>query len=302
MFETNNLRASLWMVASMALFAGEDLFLKWAAAAMPPGQIILIFGLGGVVMWGVMAWRAGASLFDRAFLHPAVLLRNLTEALGSMGYIAALAVIPLATVAAILQSAPLMVTMGAALFLGEKVGWRRWTAVGLGMAGVLMILKPGADGLSPAALIVVASVAALSARDLVTRRIPPQIHTLQLTSWAYFSMIPAGLGLMWLQGDDFVPVNRSDGIGLAAAYVLGAAGYYAVTHAMRIGEAAVVAPYRYTRMVFVLTLAVVFLNEHPDLWVLGGASLIILTGLYALARTRNAAETVQPSPVPGDGI
>ena len=100
----------------------------------------------------------------------------------------------------------------------------------------------------------------------------------------------------------FEPFGWSDGIGLAAAYVLWAAGYYSVTHAMRIGEAAVVAPYRYTRMVFVLTLAVVFLNERPGFWVLGGATLIILTGLYALARTRNAAATLQPSPVPGDGI
>ena len=302
MLETNNFRASLWMVGSMALFAGEDLFLKWAAAAMPAGQIIAIFGVAGVVMWGLMAWHAGAALVDRSFLHPMVALRNLTEALGSMGYIAALAVVPLATVAAILQSAPLMVTMGAALFLGEKVGWRRWTAIGLGMLGVLMILRPGAGGLPVATLVVVASVVALSVRDLVTRRIPPEIHTLQLTSWAYFAMIPAGICLMWLEGRAFEPVGWSDGVGLAAAYVLGAAGYYSVTHAMRIGEAAVVAPYRYTRMVFVLTLAVVFLNERPGFWVLGGATLIILTGLYALARTRNAATTLQPSPVPGDGI
>jgi drug/metabolite transporter (DMT)-like permease len=302
MLETNNFQASLWMVGSMALFAVEDLFLKWAAEAMPAGQIIAIFGMVGVVMWGAMAWHAGAPLLDRSFFHPMVALRNLTEALGSMGYVAALAFVPLATVGAILQSAPLMVTMGAALFLGERVGWRRWTAIGLGMVGVLMILRPGAAGLSVAALVVVASVVALSVRDLVTRRIPAQIHTLQLTSWAYLGMIPAGFGLLWMQDQSFQPIDRPDGIILAAAYVLGASGYYAVTHAMRIGEAAVVAPYRYTRMVFVLALAILFLKERPDLWVLGGAALIILTGLYALARTRNVAATVQPSPVPGDGI
>lgn len=302
MFETNNFRASLWMVAAMALFACEDLFLKWVSAALPAGQMILLFGMVGGVMWSGLAWRAGARLFDRSLFHPMVMLRNFCEALGSMTFITALALIPLSTVAAILQSAPLMVTMGAALFLGERVGWRRWTAIVLGMIGVLMILRPGPDGLSFAAVIAVISVAALSARDLVTRRIPQEIHTLQLTTWAYLSMIPAGIVLMWLEGVGFEPITPSDGIGLAAAYALGAAGYYGVTHAMRIGEAAVVAPYRYTRLVFALALAVYFLHERPDLWVLGGAALIIVTGLYALTRTRNVAATLQPSPVPGDGI
>jgi len=302
MFETNNFRASLWMVAAMALFACEDLFLKWAAAALPAGQIILIFGLAGGVMWGALVWRAGVPLFGRGFLHPMVMIRNLSEALGSMAYLTALAVIPLATAAAILQSAPLMVTMGAALFLDEKVGWRRWTAIALGMIGVLMILRPGAEGLSLAAIIAVLSVVALSARDLVTRRVSREIHTLQLTTWAYLGLIPAGLALMWIQGTAYRPVDLANGLGLAVAYSLGAAGYYAVTYAMRIGEAAVVAPYRYTRMVFALILAMVFLKERPDLWVLGGAALIILTGLYALARSRNVAVTLQPSPVPGDGI
>lgn len=288
MLETNNFRASLWMVASMALFALEDMFLKQLARGWPTGQIILCFGIAGTLMWGVMARRAGARLFDRAFMGRAVVLRNLSEAAGTMGWITALAVLPLATVSAILQSAPLMVTMGAALFLGEKVDWRRWSAIALGMIGVLMILRPGPEGISAMALLAVFSIVCLTARDLSTRRIPASVTTFQLTTWAYAGMIPAGLALLAMAGAAPVAPSVPALAGLTAAYLAGAAGYYGVTHAMRIGEASVVAPYRYTRMVFALVLSVLVLGERPGGWVLAGAAVIVATGLYTFARSRRA--------------
>lgn len=289
MLETDNFRASLWMVAAMALFALEDLFLKQLARDWPTGQILVCFGIAGTLMWGGLARRAGARVFDRAFLQRAVVLRNLAEAAGTMAWITALAMLPLATVSAILQSAPLMVTMGAALFLGERVGWRRWSAIALGMLGVLMILRPGAGGLSPMALLAVFSILCLTARDLSTRQVPASVTTFQLTTWAYAGTIPAGLALLALERAAPVAPTAPALAGLAAAFLAGAAGYYGVTHAMRIGEASVVAPYRYTRMVFALALSVLVLGERPDGWVLAGAALIVATGLYTFARSRWAA-------------
>lgn len=299
---TDNLRASLWMVAAMALFAFEDLFLKQMTSAWPTGQIILVFGVAGSVMWGLLARRNGDAAFTRAFFHPTILLRNASEALGSMAWITALASIPLATVSAILQSAPLMVTMGAALFLGETVGWRRWSAIGVGMVGVLMILRPGPEGLQLPAVLAVFSVLCLTARDLVTRIIPATTGTFQLTCWAYVWLVPAGGALMAMNGDGFATLSRHSVTGLVAAFLLGAAGYYGVTHAMRIGEASAVAPYRYARLVCALAIAMIVLGERPDGWVLAGAALVVTSGLYTFARARAQARSLRASPAPGDGL
>lgn len=302
---TDNLRASLWMVLAMALFAVEDLLIKFVTRSVPAGEIIALFGVAGALLWGGLAVRSGVALAGRGLIDRHVLIRNGAEALGSIAYVTALATIPLATASAILQSAPLAVTVGAALFLGERVGWRRWAAIGLGLAGVLMILRPGPEPMSAGALLAVGSVVLLAARDLATRRVPAGIHTLQLMTWAYLAVVPAGLVLMWIDGTGPVLPGPADAARLAIASVLGAAGYFGVTHAMRLGEAAAVAPFRYVRMVFALALAMGVLGERPDAWVLGGTALIVGTGLYALARARRrggAAAAVAASPVAGDGL
>ena len=114
------------MVVSMALFGLEDMFLKWAAQSLPVGEVVFISGVFGVVIFAAMAWREGRPVLSRAALHPAVLARGLGEMVGTFAYITALATVPLSTVSAVLQALPLAVTMAAALFMQEKVGWRRW--------------------------------------------------------------------------------------------------------------------------------------------------------------------------------
>ncbi|MFM2356611.1 MAG: hypothetical protein RLZZ528_2347, partial [Pseudomonadota bacterium] len=116
------------MVASMAIFAVEDLYLKWSATDLPPGQVIAMLGLAGAVVFGAMAKSQGDRILSRRFLARAVVIRNLGEATASLFWIVALATIPLSLNAAILQAMPLAVTLGAVVFMGEQVGWRRWTA------------------------------------------------------------------------------------------------------------------------------------------------------------------------------
>ena len=282
----DNTRAALMMVASMAFFAVEDLFLKHSAEALPPGQVLaLTGGVGALVFWALAA-RQRQPVVSRDALRGIPLVRTLAEAAAAMLYIVALALAPLTMTAALLQASPLVVVAGAALFLGETVGWRRWASVLVGFVGVLVILKPWDAGFDPTGLLTVACVVVLAARDLATRVMPARIGTFQVATWAYLGLVPAGAALMAGMGQNFVWPTPGQWAGLGGALVAGLFGYYAVVAAMRLGEVSVVAPFRYTRLVFAMIVAMVFLAERPAGSTLLGAAIIVGSGLYAFARER----------------
>lgn len=273
------------MVLAMALFAVEDLFLKLAASGLPTGQVIFMAGSLSVAVFAVIGWRRGERIVTRRLMHRAVIARNLAEMVATLGYITALASIPLATVSAVLQALPLGVTLGAALFLKQPVGWRRWSAILVGFTGVMMVIQPGFDGFQPVALWVLPCVAGLVVRDLVTRLIPDDCSTTQVSAWGMGSAAVLGLGLMALQGGVGLPDPKP------LAYVIGAGlfgtgGYAAVVAATRHGDVAVVAPFRYSRLVFAVIIGMVVLGEIPDRLTWAGAALIVLSGLYSFARER----------------
>jgi drug/metabolite transporter (DMT)-like permease len=282
---SENLTGILLMLAAMALFAVEDLFLKLAAADLPIGQIILISGALGLPFFVGMAWRQGQGILVKDALHPAVIYRNIGEMAAAAAYVAALAAVPLGTVAAVLQALPLFMTMGAALVFGEQVGWRRWTAILVGFAGVLLVIQPGADGFRYEALLVLISVAGIVVRDLAARAIPARVTTAQVSAWGLMSVTVLGLGMIAATGD-VRGVTGVEALVLLGAVVFGTAGYWAVTAATRTGEVSVVAPFRYSRLVFSMGIGVVFLAERPDLLTLVGAAIIVGSGLYAFARER----------------
>ncbi|ODT59528.1 MULTISPECIES: DMT family transporter [Paracoccus] len=189
---TDNGRAALFMSGSMAMFAIEDAFLKVLTRTMPVWQLLAMVGvIAGAAFWLRLA-RRGGRLWTRDLMHPMALLRNAGEIVGAICLVTALAVGDLAVTSAILQVLPLTLVLGAALFLGEKVGWRRWLSVAVGFAGVLLILRPGTAAFQPAMLWAVAGVAGLTLRDLATRRIPAGVASDQLSASAYGAMVPAG--------------------------------------------------------------------------------------------------------------
>ena len=272
------------MVASMALFAVEDMFLKLAAADLPVGMVIFAAGAFGAPIFMLMARAEGGRTLTRAALHPAVLARNAGEVVATFAYINALAVVPLSTVSAVLQALPLAVTLGAAVILRESVGWRRWSAIAVGFAGVLVVIRPGFDGFRPEALWVLVTVAGLALRDLATRAIPRDCTSAQVSAWGLLSVTLLGAAMM-VQGG----VERPDAMQAATllgAVVFGSVGYWLVVSASRTGEVAVVAPFRYTRLVFAIAIGWAVFAETPDMPMLIGATMIIGSGLYALARER----------------
>ena len=280
-----NLRGSLWMVAAMAGFSVEDMFLKSAAASLPVGQILMIFGMGGMIGFAVLVARRGERILHPAILTPAILIRCVFEVAGRLFYTLAIALTPLSSASAILQATPLVVVMGAALIFGERVGWRRWTAIAVGFAGVLIILRPGLDGFTPLSLLAVLGTLGFAGRDLATRAAPPVLSNLQLGVYGFAMMVPTGALLLAVSGGAAVPSALAAGQ-LAAATAIGVLAYYALTSAMRMGEVSVVTPFRYTRLVFALILGASVFGERPDVATLLGSAVIVTSGIYTLLRSR----------------
>ena len=282
----DNTRAAALMVGSMAFFAVEDLFLKRSAEALPPGQVLALTGAAGACVFWALAAGQRQRVLSLDALRGVPLWRTLSEAAAAVLYILALAWAPLTMTSALLQASPLVVVAGAALFLGERVGWRRWASILIGFLGVLVILQPWDASFDPTGLLTVACVVALAARDLLTRVMPERIGTFQVATWAYLGLVPSGALLMAGMGQAFVWPSPGQWAGLGGALVSGLFGYYAVVAAMRLGEVSVVAPFRYTRLVFAMLVAMVFLGERPDGSTLVGAALVVGSGLYAFARAR----------------
>lgn len=283
-----NLRGATLMVLAMLGFAVEDALIKQMAGQMPVGQVVIILGLGGATFFAIMAKRYGESIWSPEVRSRPMLLRNAAEVVGILGFVSAIALTPLSTASAILQAVPLIVTLGAALFLGESVGWRRWSAILCGLAGVLLIIRPGTDSFDARSLLAVIGVMGLAARDLATRRIAPGVSSRVIAFQAFAVSIFAGLILLGLGVTGRVPVwpGPADSLRLIASVAVGIAAYYAIVAATRIGEMSVIAPFRYTRLVFALILGMTFFGETVDAITLTGAGLVVASGVYTLWRER----------------
>ena len=190
------LRAISLMILSMALLAGADAFFKLATNIAPIGQVMTLVSLGGTAMFVVLASLMRVRLLSRDALHPMVMLRNLFEVIGAIGMVVGLKYVSLPVFAAIIQTGPLVVTLGAALFLKEHIGWRRWTAVAVGILGMLMVIRPFSASFSGWELFAVMGITALSARDLVTRLSPAHVPTVAISTWGFCATLMPG-GILW---------------------------------------------------------------------------------------------------------
>ncbi len=290
----DNLRGSLLMVLAMALFAIEDAIIKLIAGTLPVGQILMFLGGGGALVFGGVALWQGDRLWSRDLWHRGVLIRNLGEVVGTLGFVTAIALTPLSSASAILQAMPLAVTLGAALFLGERVGWRRWTAIAVGFCGVLLVIRPGTAAFEPLSLFAVVGVIGLATRDLGTRMVPARISSMQLSAYALVLLVPAGAAMMLVAGDGWVRPEGPVLMGLVLAMGIGGISYAVLVAATRLGEVGAIAPFRYTRIVFALILGIAVFGERPDLMTLLGAAVIAGSGLFTFWREQRLRRAAFP--------
>ena len=282
------IRAILVMIVAMALLALSDLFVKLSSQHAPLGQVMFAMSAGGTGLYLAYARIIGQNVWSRDALHPMVIVRNACEAVAGVTLIIGIAAIPLNTFAAIVQVAPILVVLGGALFLKEQVGWRRWAAVLAGLIGMLIVVRPWDAAFSPYTILAVIGVSALAIRDLVTRLSPPHIPALALSVWGFASALPVTLLFLLIENK---PLSFTQPalwfIGLCV--LVTTAGYFAITTAMRMAPVSIVAPFRYTRLVFTTTLGLVFLGEELDRFTMIGAAIILCAGIYTFVRERHLA-------------
>lgn len=301
-----NLRGALFMMVAMAGFTLNDAITKFSSESMNMAQVMLVRGLFSSLFVSLLAWHRGALAKPRAMLQPMVAVRVAGEAGATVSFLVALAHLPIANVSAVLQALPLAVTMGAALVFGEGVGWRRWLAIAVGFAGVLIIVRPGFEGFSVYSLVALTSVACCAVRDLATRRIPQAIPTMLVSTATALAMTVLG-GLLLSPMGGWTPMTGRATALLALAAVLVIIGYQFIIMAMRSGDISFIAPFRYTALLWSIVLGLVVFGDVPDLPMTVGATVIIGSGLYALYRERivgrrqPAAESAGPQMAP-DGI
>lgn len=292
-----NIRGAAFMVFAMLCFAVEDALIKRLSGDMPAGQIISIITFGGLVAFLCWSLIKRESLWQPAYLDPKVLLRSFCDVAGTILFVTSLTLIPLTTASAVIQATPLVVAMGAALFLGQAVGWRRWLAIIAGFVGVLIIIRPGMAGFSAATLLAVGGMLGLAARDLFTRALSVRLSGAQLATHTFAMIVPAGWLLMLSQGQTAVMPDGHQALILSGAVIIGMIAYLAIVAATRGGNAGIISSFRYSRMIFALIIGYAVFAEIPDAPTLIGAVIIIASGIYTLWReTLLRRASLNPSP------
>lgn len=273
------------MILSMACFAVADTFIKLLSARLPATQILFSVGFGGALITLALAVTLNVNLADKILLNKHVISRTIADLFGALFFTSAMVLIPMSLLASILQATPLFVTLGAAILLGEKVGWRRWSAIFIGFLGIIIILQPGYGSFQLASLLGLAAVLCLALRDVVTRDMATEIPTLTVTFYACLAMGSAGFIAYPFFGTPIMPTTF-EAILLVCAAIIGVTGYFLIVLATRKGDVSVIAPFRYSRLLFSLVLASLILGEMLTLPILLGGLLVVSSGIYTFGRER----------------
>ena len=220
-------------------------------------------------------------------LSPRLLLRGLADVGGTVFFLSALVRMPMGDVFGILQFTPLAITAAAALFLGARVGWRRWTATCVGLVGVLIIVRPGGDAFTPYALLVMTSVAFSVARDLLTRGVGTGVPTLVIAGASSGIVTLSSLGFTLFETWSWPSPGTVLTLAVASVALLG--GQYCLIAAMRTGEIAVVAPFRYSIILWAILSGFLVWREVPDALTWLGIAIVSAAGLYTFLREQHLA-------------
>ncbi len=279
-----NARGITSMLGAMAAFAIGDAVMKLQAGSMPLGESLFVRGLMATAMIWAFARHMGVRLDVAALKNRFLMWRTLGDSAASFLYIAALGRVPLADAGAIMQTNPLAVTAGAALFLGERVGWRRWTATAVGFLGVLLIIQPGSAGFAWASLLVIGAVLTSAGRDLVTRRLDGLPTVVVIAAAASVTTV---LSLFLLPFETWHWPAFVDLLRLLVAAICVLIGQFLVVISIRSGDVSAVVPFRYSAILWTLLLSMLIWGYVPNAMTLTGIMIVSAAGLYAFYREQS---------------
>ena len=273
----------------MAAFAAEDAFVKAAADAIPVGQILIIFGFGGALVFACIAKLYKDRLFAPDALSSTMRIRMIFEIAGRLFYVLAISLTSLSATTVILQATPLVVIAGAALVFGERVGLRRWAAVFGGLIGVVIVVGPGSNSFSVLSILAVVGLLGFAGRDLASRAAPISVSTSVLGLYGFLAVFVAGLLFACWEQAVFVWPTAEVSLYLLGSVLMGVAAYASLMKAMRTGEVSAVTPFRYSRLLFGIALGVLLFGEQLSVQMLIGSGLIVVSGLCIVGRSNSAA-------------
>lgn len=285
-------RAVIAMVTAVGLFSLMDAGMKWLAPHYPPMQVAALRGLSSaplVFLWAVATVPPVSLLRIRWSMH---LLRGLL----SIGMLAAFAYalkrLPMADAYTLFFVAPLLITALSAPLLGEQVGPRRWCAIGIGLVGVIVAMRPTGEGwMSLGSLAAIASALGYSLSAITVRTLGKTDSTQSMVLWM---TVMVGLGAGLLAWPDWTPIASEHWPAIVVIGVTGALAQYAVTIAFKLGEASAIAPFEYTALAWGVLLDWLLWQTLPDRYVFIGAGIIVASGVYLIRHEREHAEAEHP--------
>lgn len=277
------------MMASMACFTLNDAIIKLVGVTLPLPQLLMIRGgIASVLIFGLALAVGGLTLQLGRRGWTLLGWRCVTEILAAYFFLTALMNMPLANVTAVLQALPLVVSLGAWIFFGDRIGWRRMMAIIVGFCGVMLIVRPGMEGFSVWSVYALIAVLSVTARDLVTRRMPSHVPSLTVTlaTSVTVAVVFGGVSL----GQPWAPLNGWLLTCMVASSVLIVGAYFFSVQVMRVGEVSFIAPFRYTSLLWALMLGFVVFGHWPDSQTLLGAGIVVGAGIFTLWRERHVRE------------
>lgn len=285
----------LVMLLAMLMFAMNDVMGKFLVEDHSVAQLMAIRSLSALVVLSPLLLQRGwrrLVMVDRPGLHA---LRSLLFAIDSCAFYFAVGYMPLADTMTYWLAAPIYVAAASPFLLGEKVGWRRWTAILVGFAGVLIALGPSSSSLSLAALIALVGSAA-SAFAMMMGRTLRATPDLTLIFWQLVGALIIALGGVALQPSTWTPLEPSAFLQLCILGVVAMGAHVLVSRALKLADAATVVPLTYTLLFWAVIFGWIFFGDAPKLATIVGATLIIASGLFIFFREQQLKKRrlVQP--------
>ena len=281
---TPALRGTLLVVAAVGIFAVMDTIAKYLARSYPVSGVVWArYAANLLVLLVFLSARGQLGLLRTA--RPGLqFLRGLLLAIASLLYFAALTVLPLAEAAAIGFVMPLFLALLAVPMLGERMDGARLAAVLVGLAGALVIVRPGATVFTPYALLPIGMALCNALYQILTRKVAGVEHPLTSLVWAAIVgavLLSFALPFAWV-----TPTEPFHWVLLGIIGVLASVGHFTLIRAYDYANATALAPFFYTQLIWVMLLGWLVFGEFPDGWSLLGTGIIVASGIYLVGRQR----------------
>ncbi len=277
----DNLKCICFMIVAMAGFAVEDAIIKKLSDSMPISQVLFSIGILGLVVFFALARITKIPIFSNRIATLSFGFRMLCELISSILFVVTIVFVSLSISSAILQTTPLMVALGGSLFLKQNVAIYQWILIFIGFLGVLLVIQPGSEEYNSLSILALIGAFFLASRDLVTRSISESIPAITVAFWGFFSLMIGGL-LCIPFFNSFQTFSVDNLYLLLVSAFFGPFAYLFLVFATRLGEVAVITPYRYTRLPFGLFLGFFLFDEKVSPTMLVGCILIVASGAFLL--------------------